>query len=248
MYLIFHFLVKVFSNVTLSLAQFDSWSPESCMSDSTFIAPVAANLTSITAVESLFVATPPDSWSFQHFLDRVTHIVGQGAHLNLNTSAKTLSYLQNPYVLTGWRGGPLIEEMWGFLGFSEDHILHSRNTISAQRLISSCRAPLVHPWLSLRSLESFNITHGGVPIAQRKDVVYITRSDGQSLNGGRRVLNEDQLLEAMRQLLVKRGQNEKLVVFHSDAFSSMRETIDYFHNNARAVIGPHGGGMYHHRW
>lgn len=52
----------------------------------------------------------------------------------------------------------------------------------------------------------------------------------------------------MRTLLASRQQGEELYLFDETAFGSTRETIDFLHDHTRAIVGPHGGGLYHHRW
>lgn len=46
-------------------------------------------------------------------------------------------------------------------------------------------------------------------------------------NGGRRILNEVELLAAIRQLLVRRNQGEELVVFNHAQFPTYRNLTTY---------------------
>ena len=62
------------------------------------------------------------------------------------------------------------------------------------------------------------------------------------------MLNERELLTGIQALLDERGEGEKLVEFDQDNFASQAELIAWFHENAQAVIGPHGGAMFNHRW
>lgn len=55
-------------------------------------------------------------------------------------------------------------------------------------------------------------------------------------------------MRSIRDLLTDRQEGEHLHVFDESAFKSMRETINFLQANARAVVGPHGGGLYHHRF
>ncbi|KAH9851844.1 hypothetical protein C2E23DRAFT_732108 [Lenzites betulinus] len=232
----------------------DLWNDGACMGDGVTtegLETASANATINTLadaeayqdafpLDTLLIATPPDSWSFQHFLDRVTHIVAQGHHFSLGQAA--------PDVVTGRAPGGSVAEMWELMGLGGGRVHHSARRLAAKTVIFSCRAPLVHPWLSLRSLELFGLDPAGVPIDRRKKVVYVSRSHGATSNGGRRVLNEDKMLDQVRALLVERGQGEELVLFHELDISPQPALMKWFHENVRAVVGPHGGGLYNHRW
>ncbi|KAI0084403.1 hypothetical protein BDY19DRAFT_898587 [Irpex rosettiformis] len=227
----------------------DTWSDEACMSDGVSLRGISvlAEDTQLTdaeyaatyPIDSLLIATSPDSWSFQHFLDRITHIVAQGAPLARNVSSIE--------AVTGRTPVSVVAELWDTLGFSAARV-HHQSTVAAKEIIFGCRTPLSHPWLSLRSLETFGLNNSRVPITERKKVVYFSRSEGHTLNGGRRVLNEGDLLTSIRALLVERDQGEELVMFRQEDFPSQHELMMWFESNVRAVIGPHGGALYNHRW
>ncbi|KAI0649538.1 hypothetical protein C8Q79DRAFT_519183 [Trametes meyenii] len=231
----------------------DSWSDAACMSDGVSTAKLettSANSSNNNfetqsqydeafPVDTLLVATSPDSWSFQHFLDRVTHIIAQGSHLALG---------QRIDAVAGRTPGSAVSEMWEMLGFPSPQVHYNSPRVAAKALVFSCRAPLVHPWLSLRSLETFGLDPTSVPLEKRKKVVYFSRSHGNVANGGRRVLNENQMLDQIRELLAERGQGEELVLFHDLGFHSQADLMRWFHQNVRGVLGPHGGGLYNHRW
>ncbi len=55
-------------------------------------------------------------------------------------------------------------------------------------------------------------------------------------------------MDAIRELPVERGQGEELVLFYELCFDSQWDLMVWFHNNVRAVIGPHGGALFNHRW
>lgn len=176
---------------------FDSWSASACMGDSSTISilPLAPSYAGAGAFDTLptgaignpkndysylLVASSPDAWSFQHFLDRSTHIVRQGAHLLLDSPDRAADTRRA--VLTGRKGSARVQEMWSFLGFEEglgQHV-HSRKEITADRVVFSCRTPLVHPWLSLGTLEAFGFDHAAVPLEERKMVSPCANSSTRS--------------------------------------------------------------------
>ncbi|EJD46978.1 hypothetical protein AURDEDRAFT_164040 [Auricularia subglabra TFB-10046 SS5] len=229
----------------------DSWSDQTCMGDGVSIAglefdPTASGLTEEEfnakfPVDRLVIATSPDSWSFQHFLDRVTHIMLQGEHLNRGFHGD---------VVTGRHPGGSVEQMWDMLGYGRQGMHYNGGCVSAKTILFSCRAPLIHPWLSLRTLEAFGLPSiPAVPVQKRKTIMYCSRSHGKGImNGGRRVLNEEELLRDIRQLLKERNQGEELVLFDPDAYGSQPKLMKWFHDNVRAIIGPHGGALFNHRW
>ncbi|VDC04716.1 unnamed protein product [Peniophora sp. CBMAI 1063] len=226
----------------------DIWSDRACMSDGVSAQGIHVQEpgTILTdeeyeakyPVDNLLIATSPDSWSFQHFLDRVVHIIAQGTHLTRTAPV---------HVVTGRASGKAVSERWDMLGIPANSV-HHRGSVGAKAMVFSCRAPLIHPWLSYRALEKFGLNSTNVPLEKRKKVVYMSRSRGHTSNGGRRVLNEDDLLSQIRDLLSSRGQNEELVLFNQDSFRSQSELMRWFHDNARAIIGPHGGALFNHRW
>ncbi|KAJ7764274.1 hypothetical protein B0H16DRAFT_1799686 [Mycena metata] len=139
---------------------------------------------SMEVLSSVLVALSPDSYSFQRYLDRVTHIVAQGLHL-----------------VSGKR---LVREMWAQMGFPESHVLHS-TPVAAKTLFFSCRA------------------------AVSEDVRTIWRR----AHGPARTHSEE---------------GEELVVFNPDQFANVKELFAWFAANVIAVVGPHGGAMFNHRW
>jgi hypothetical protein len=78
--------------------------------------------------------------------------------------------------------------------------------------------------------------------------VYMSRSDGRASNKGRKVVNEDELLEGITKSLAERNRGEELVVFNPDDYETTDQLLAWFSENVAAVIGPHGGAMINHRW
>lgn len=96
---------------------------------------------------AVIVVNTPDSWSFQHFLDRASHVITQAAHLSYNKPT--------PKVLTGRRPSGPVSALWDRMGYS-DRVHETRtqtHAIQAASLIWPCRSVLIHPYLSWRIAE-----------------------------------------------------------------------------------------------
>ncbi|KAF7319095.1 hypothetical protein HMN09_00245800 [Mycena chlorophos] len=217
----------------------DIWSSRSCTQKLVNTLPIEpTNRTTKDVLPTALIALAPEAFSFQHFLDRVTHIIVQGEHLHDG---------HDTYALTGRLGTRLVQQMWDKMGFPDERLIHSSKSIAADQLVFSCRALLVHPWLSLKTLELLGVGDRQTPAPQRNKVVYMSRSDGHALNG-RHVVNEEEVLTAIRALLEERKLGEELVVFLEDAFDNIHDLFSWFKENALAIVGPHGGAMINHRW
>ncbi|KAJ7366275.1 hypothetical protein DFH08DRAFT_1071826 [Mycena albidolilacea] len=209
----------------------DSWSPLSCMSSLVETSPIKPSTDADppdATLPTVLVALSPDSYSFQHFLDRVTHILTQSQHLSGSTST--------PYVLTGRGGSKTVDELWSRMGYPEDHVLHGKSKMAAGRLIFSCRAPLIHPWLSLKTLKILGVprTPPSESITRNK-VVYMSRSHGGTANPGRRVVNEEAVLRGITAFLDERDNGEELVMFDPDNFQNITQLFEWFSENVIAV-------------
>jgi hypothetical protein len=68
------------------------------------------------------------------------------------------------------------------------------------------------------------------------------------VNGGRGVVNEQELLQAIRNLLQQRGKGEELRIFNMADFPQLTDAMRFVHNNVSAIIGPHGSAFGHLRW
>lgn len=76
----------------------------------------------------------------------------------------------------------------------------------------------------------------------------MTRNNGRASNGGRKVTNEDALLDSIRSHLDFRQQGEELVVFDETQYEDLDSLFSFFLAEVAVIIGPHGGGLMHHRW
>ncbi len=196
---------------------------------------------------SIAIAASPDSWSFQHFQDRVTHIILQGKHL---------THADTTYITGKEPASTVVSALWEKLvPGSKKRVLHTsaqRWPIRAKELLFSCRAPLIHPWFAHKLAEEVGVVKWQKPLADRKVVLYCSRArdkGGKMQNGGRQFTNDDDVITALGTLLTVRAQGERLEVYDinkwNDNFDSM---VQYFASNVRAIIGPHGGALVNLNW
>lgn len=243
----------VFSNATYNgLPAMDSWDANSCMnpdvSHRTFgTQPPSEDLGAGLELPSVSIVASPDSWSFQHFHDRVTHILLQGQHL---TGPDTV-------YLTGLEpADSAVKALWqNLVPDAESHVMHSSEgswPIRARELIFSCRAPLIHPWFAQRLAEEAGVLKWQKPWSERLVVLYCSRAQGKGgamHNGGRSFTNDDAVITALDTLLAIRGEDERLEVFNvsqwGEDFDGM---VQNFASNVRAIIGPHGGALVNLNW
>lgn len=75
----------------------------------------------------------------------------------------------------------------------------------------------------------------------------MSRGNGLAMNGGRYVVNEDAVLDEIRNVLLERDQGEELVIFDDKSFTSTTELITFLSTEVSAIIGPHGGALMNHR-
>ena len=105
----------------------------------------------------------PDSSYFQHWMDRVSHILAQPSHL-----------LSGPVTaLTGAKGRKPVQELWQLTGFNEEQVIHlPTEAIGLDRLVYSSKAVLIHPYLTWRSMEMMNVpwVHRGFDSTTKKTV------------------------------------------------------------------------------
>ncbi len=128
--------------------------------------------------------------------------------------------------------------------------LHGGIGTKAKKLIFSCRAPLIHPFTTQKItdtlLTDFKLP-ALVPIKDRKIVLFLSRSIGDSANGGREITNEPQVIAALEALLKKRNQGESLLVFDRRKYPTLKATVEFF-RTVKAMIGPHGAAFYNSRF
>ena len=244
----------VFGNASYKgLPAIDSWTSNSCMhpevSHRAFGTEAAAEGAAAGGMEfpSISIAASPDSWSFQHFHDRVTHIILQGKHL---------THADTRYITGREPVSDVVTALWDKLVPDADNrVVHTSAQswpIHAKELIFSCRAPLIHPWFAQRLAEEAGVIKWQKPLLKRKTVLYCSRARGKGgrmQNGGRSFTNDNEVIAALETLLTIRGQGETLEVFDTSRWNGDFDSmIKHFAGDIRAIIGPHGGALVNLNW
>lgn len=75
----------------------------------------------------------------------------------------------------------------------------------------------------------------------------MSRSVGETADGGREIKNEAFVLAAIAKLLEERGRGEELEVFNPNEYT-LDELVEYCSGRVSAIIGPHGGAIMNHRF
>lgn len=134
-----------------------------------------------------------------------------------------------------------------FSGVKESNrIVHYsyRSKLGARLLINPCRTPATHPvlWHDARRIywSLANLSESSSTPARDK-FIYIQRTKANSKNPGRRILNEEPLIEILRQYANK-SSLDFVQYDHSKLGGSVVNQIELFYR-ARAIIGVHGGAQ-----
>lgn len=219
----------------------DIWSDKGCMghdvSHASFLERAnASELENATRVDTVVVATSPDSWSFQHFIDRVA-VVWSQAQLVLPHAEKN-----ETTIVTGEEPrDSIVNEIYKVMVGQH---LHEPKLVAAKRLVFSCRAPLIHPFTTQRITE--NILRELPPPqhvseADRDVILFLSRSrGGRAANGGRQILNEPKLFDAIAARLNATGRPEQLMYFKHDEFNGLEEVATFMRDRVKMMIGRHG--------
>ncbi|KAG7390438.1 hypothetical protein PHYPSEUDO_007961 [Phytophthora pseudosyringae] len=229
----------------------DIWSENGCMghnvSHSSFVHDPNRNVSELgigTSVDTLVVATSPDSWSFQHFIDRVA-VVWSQAQLVIPTEKKS-----DTVIVAGKEPrDSIVNEIYEVMVGGH---LHERQAVLAKRLVFSCRAPLIHPFTTQRITENMLQSlpsPTSTPDSERDIILFLSRSNGgKAFNGGRQVLNEPEVVDAISAMLNATGRPEKLQYFRHDEFDGLEGVASFMRDRVKMMIGPHGAAFYNSRF
>ena len=171
----------------------------------------------------------PGGNTFQHFLDGVLPKLMQSLHILQNPNVKILMRRPRDKILF---------EFFSALKISSDRLVFvSENTrrIGADTLIFTCNTPPIHPLLWQRGRAALGGSEVRRVPVEEAFIILVTRAG--SYNGGRRILNEEDLIK----LLHTRYGEDFVKVFKGPM--DLKSTVDLY-GRARLILGSHGGGMY----
>ncbi|RLN53299.1 hypothetical protein BBJ29_000455 [Phytophthora kernoviae] len=196
----------------------DVWSDESCMgsaaSHTSFVHDVNENSTgNELSIDTLIVATSPDSWSFQHFIDRVA-VVWSQAQLAVPTKKRV-----DTVIVSGKSPrDAIVNEVYELMRITEN-------------ILQALPAPKTDAQ------------------TDRNLILFLSRTKGgEAHNGGRKLLNEDKLFDAVSAMLKKEGRSEKLEYFRHSDFAGLTEVASFMRDRVKMMIGPHGAAFYNARF
>lgn len=180
----------------------------------------------------------PDGYSFQHFLDGVLPKIVQIQDLLPDKNVKYIVHLKKRF--------PIVRTLLHRIGIKDDQMImketfmpHS-GRIKAKQLVIPCNTPPIHPYLWQRAQYLLKLPWLQSSFQPKRHlVVYLTRNSG-AYNGGRHIMNEDIVLNAIRPIIELKGC--ELVTFIAKDYKKLPALLDFF-SNAVAIFGPHGGAL-----
>lgn len=130
---------------------------------------------------------------------------------------------------------PIIAEIYKHMNWE---VFDERSQpIQANTLVYSCRTPPLHPYLWQQG-QQWVLKVRPRPMAERKKIVYCGRTKaGRIENAGRRVLNEEAVVQALRKW---EAQGFELAEYDHRQHPTVASLNEFF-SEARLLIGPHGG-------
>ncbi|KAL6080398.1 DUF563 domain-containing protein [Balamuthia mandrillaris] len=187
------------------------------------------------AVEKMVVLCGPQTYAFQHWIDRgLSKLVQVWDWVSQNPTAKVLASGQRQAV---------VNDLWQRSGVEKTRLVdvnQATGTVITEELVFPCVAPHYHPIVYQEARRRLGILDIPSKSNVRNKVVYLSRNVGK--NTGRKVLNENNVRAALTNFFADR--REELVIFDHSQFPSLSSVIGWFNNNAIALIGPHGGAFY----
>jgi hypothetical protein len=175
----------------------------------------------------------PDSWSFQHFFDGSFPKLAQSWELVADDPDVTFM-IESPR-------DSIIFKLFERLGVSRDQLAFHQHSVAfqAEQFHFSCATPPIHPYLWQKMQQIAGVRQ--IPFAERNRIAFMSRNiAGTHSNPGRHILNENDVLAAIRAFIADR--DEVLEIYDHRNYPEFADNIEFF-NRAKVIIGPHGGGM-----
>ena len=190
--------------------------------------------------ETVVVLVVPQGLSFQHFMDGVVPKLVQLQEV-IPQEPNALYVMDKSFL------DPMPLKLLARLGIRESQIrdpseMNYRNGyLRAKKLVLACQVPPLHPqlWRDAQKLFRLPWLEPGWR-QQRHIVLYLSRSKG-TRNAGRNVVNEGELLEAIRPLV--EAKKYEFVVFDSHKYGTVDALFEFL-ANVDVIMGPHGGAFY----
>jgi len=181
----------------------------------------------------LFIFTPED-WAFQHWLPDVLPKLTQWWDiLQADPEIKVLTGAPNP------SHSPMVPYMWDHLNLTNRlHTVEGSRNFLVEFMYYGCVAPAINPVLWQRAHELLRVPH--VPMKDRDVIVWMSRKSG-ARNPGRRVLNEDDIVETLTEYAA--SHNARVMTWKHEDIKSAQDAIDFF-SHVRVILGPHGGALF----
>jgi hypothetical protein len=201
--------------------------------------PPLLNASNVRVYDSLVNFVADGGWSFQHFIDNVMPKIAHAWELlQGNPNTKMLIDMSDK------RHAKQVLALLEHIGYGSDRVVeHSlSHTTVGREFIVACHAPPIHPYLWSKMQTLLRIPY--VPLAQRTVITYLSRNNKKEhSNAGRTVINEQQVLQALRLYAQRQSPPLDVQVFSSSAVNTPTKVIEYF-QHVKFMIGPHGGAFY----
>jgi len=225
----------VFHNVKINVLS-NLWNKNQCVCGNTsinnfeqFDPKKLGNNSKINIIPYGLLDNIPDSWSFQHFIDRGILPIIQSSYIRRNNNTYGIIASKSDVTL----------KFWKIFGFDPSHVV-TKFPVFVKKLIFSCRSVLIHPWYFLQLQQKMKIKVD-VPLDQRKYILYLSRNEGTK-NNRRKILNEKELIYEVKKLLQIRNKGETVQIINPLALSIFQ--IKELLSQTKAIIAPHGGALY----
>ena len=196
------------------------------------------NLTNYFVNGTVVFLVVPDGYSFQHFLDGILPKLVQIQSLLPDPQIRYLIHLRKRF--------PIVRELLHRIRISDSQfikletIMPHSGRIRAKTLVLTCQTPPLHPYLWQRGQRLLKLPWLEPQFKPTRHIVaYFSRNKG-AFNGGRRLLNEEDILKTISPLIAMKGC--ELVTFFAKDYKTVDELFNFF-SNVVAVFGPHGGAL-----
>lgn len=170
----------------------------------------------------------PSARHFQHFVDSaIPKLIQAKVYLDKNPDAVIMSHFAHA------NDGSMIRQLLEKLGI-RNKIVPWQMPLVTKELVLICKTPPIHPLLWAKTREILGVKHYSSTGTNK--IIWISRS-AKNARHGRIAVNDDKVQAYLQQRL---GNN--YVEYDSNKYS-LDKTMQLF-QQARIVIGLHGGGLY----